>query len=437
VGLGLCLALSGCAPPVPSPESAGDTTPAPAETEPAPAEPTRSDALMPTPTELPGEMTLEVWMVEGLAPQADVPGGDVLLEQLAAFDEAHPNLTVVVRAKRGSGPGGILDYLRTAPPVAPGVLPDVALLSRADLVSAAGEKLVVPIEPLLPPDLLVDLYPVAKELGSVGGELAGLPYTLRIRHVVYRETLSREPPHSYEALLRGRNSFVFAGTATSGVNRVTLSQYLEAGGRLVDENGKPFLDAAVLTDVLTFYRKARAAGLIDPRVLQFSDPAETWAQYRDGQVGMAEVSSSDYLAERSQVRTTGLSWVPTADGKPITLVDGWMWVVVTGDPERQAAAIELIAFLMEPVNQGRFLLAAGRVPSQRTALAVWGDSDPYVKFADTLLGSGVLPPGSAIDATVGNAMQDAVEGVLLGNVSPAEAAASAAASVNVEAAEQP
>ena len=51
--------------------------------------------------------------------------------------------------KQDRGPGGLLDLLRAASPVAPDVLPDIIALDNSDLETAARSGLIQPIGPLL------------------------------------------------------------------------------------------------------------------------------------------------------------------------------------------------------------------------------------------------------------------------------------------------
>ena len=110
---------------------------------------------------------------------------------------------------------------------------------------------------------------------------------------------------------------------------------------------------------------------------------------------------------------TGLASIPTADGQPYALASGWAWAIVTQDPERQGAALALIEFLMNPVNQGEYTLAASWLPSQRAALMVWGNADPYTEFGDFLLSQAQPLPDAALQAVVAEAIQDAFEDILL------------------------
>ncbi len=411
-------------PPDPTPETPGSPDPTGA--------PTPAGDLVGTsaPDGGPETIVLTVWMPDRLAPSIETPGGQAFLEVLSVFDEAYPAIQVEVYIKRTSGPGGILSYLRTAPSVAPGVLPDLALLRRDALLQATGESLIVPIEPLVGENLIDSLYPVAVDLGTVNGVLVGLPYVLDMQHVVYRETLFASAPDEFVEVLESPVTFDFPAAPLGSVNQTTLLQYLAAGGTLIDESGAPLLDVAALTRILTFYADAREAGVIDPAVFQITDVSETWGRYRDRQSGLAVVSASQYLAERDQVRSTGLAPVPTEGGGPVALVTGWSWVMVTRDPDRQTAAMLLLEALMDPASQGTYTRAASRLPSQPAALMVWGEDDRYVAFGDQLLRAARLLPDEAQQAVVGDAIQNALEEVLLNGVSPVQAASNAGRAVN-------
>lgn len=404
-------------------------------TEPAPtlgAMPATPDGPAATgePDSAPEEVVLTVWVSEALSPSSETPGGQQMLAQLATFDELHPEVRVEVAAKLTTGPGSTLAYLRSAQAVAPSVLPDLALLDREALLQAAREDLVVPMDELVDPAIVEGLYPVAVGLGTVGDRLAGVPYVLQVQHVAYRDTLVDGPPSSFAAALNSPVPFVFPIGTVGNVNQTALAQYIAAGGTLADEEGTPLLDAGALAEVLTFYANAREANVIDPALFQMTDPAESWQLFLGRQAGMAVVTSTAFLADGGQVRSTGVTWLPTPDGSPFALATGWLWVVTTQEPERQAAAMTLFNFLMNPVNQGAFTQAAGWLPSQPGALAVWGDNDRYASFGDQLLRSAVPIPEPGIRATVGAAIQEALEDVLLSDVPPEQAASQAAQRVN-------
>lgn len=402
----------------------------------APAEAAES-AVESEPDE-PEQFVITIWTAESFDPSSEAPGGQVLLEQIAAFEDANPDVRVEVLVKRTRGPGGTLSYLETAPPVAPGILPDLVLLDREGLVQAAHDGLIVPLDEVADGELMSNLYPVGEALGRVDDQLYGISYLLSMNHAVYRDTFFESPPDTFEGILDTPVSFVFAAGTLSDVNPTILGQYLASGGTLADaETGEPLLDAEALREVLTFYDAAHEERIVDTVLFQYADPAEIWQQYLNRQANLAVVNSTLYLSGRDEARSTLFAWLPTGSGEPYALATGWSWAVVSTDPERQAVAMSLVAHLMSPANHGEYAHAVGWLPSGPAALAVWGDSDAYTRFCDSLLPYAVPFPDKAVRSTVGEAIQAALEDVLLRDALPIEAAGDAAQSVNPPESEAP
>ena len=144
--LGLILLLAGCR--VLFPTEAVPSTPVQPEataTEPIPTleAPSTAPASAADGSESisePGPFVLTVWTAEALAPSGDTPGGQVLLDQLAAFDELYPDVQVDIYTKLTSGAGSTLAYLHSAPGVAPDILPDLALMDREALIQAVRKE---------------------------------------------------------------------------------------------------------------------------------------------------------------------------------------------------------------------------------------------------------------------------------------------------------
>lgn len=369
-----------------------------------------------------GPSTLLIWMPEVLAPGTETPAGAAFTDRLSEFDSANPDVQVTVEMKRVSGDGSMLAYLRTAPAVAPSVLPDIALMSYEAIQQAAREDLIVAVEPLITPEQIDALYPVAVDFVTVEGQVMAIPYVLEIQHAAYRNTIYTETsPTSYETILEAEAAFDFPAATLTGANGTILSQYLAGGGLLIDENGSPTLSGDVLTGLLTFYADAREANLIDPAVFQTTQIADSWVRYTERQTNFTVTTSTLYLASRDDLRNTNVIAVPSATGSPLSLASGWAWVVTTTDVERQQMALDMIAFLMAPSNHGIYTQAAGWLPSQPGALAVWGEDDTYAAFADTLLANAVVRSQMS-SAAASAILQDAFEAVLLNGESPTEAA---------------
>jgi ABC-type glycerol-3-phosphate transport system substrate-binding protein len=408
--------LVGCAP--------SQATRAPTET-PSP-EPTIA-TLTPVPSDTPepevSRLALRLWLVEPLAPGGEVPA--VLLEQVEAFRADHANVNIDVRVKLADGVDGVLAVLRSATSVAPGVLPDLVLLSRADLVSAANEALLQKLEGRLRQVMLSDWFPVTLEMASVGGELYGVPYVLDGQHLAYRETALDGAPTRFDDVLAGPPPYLFPAGSSDAV----LGQYLAGGGVLVGEDGQVSLDRAVLLDVLDFYEAAVRERLIPLTVLEYDSPNDYVESFVNGMSSLANVSAATYLQRRSEMLNTGIAPVPAREGASVMVVTGWSWALVTADPDRQVLVLELLHWLMRPENQGAFTRMSGVLPSRRAALQIWGD-DAYSAFAEALLENAVPRPAGEAEATAARALQDALRDVLLGRLTAEEATDTAIGTVS-------
>jgi ABC-type glycerol-3-phosphate transport system substrate-binding protein len=317
--------------------------------------------------------------------------------------------------------------LQSAPPVAPSILPDITLLDRDALADAGHARLIVPVRNLTGLAALANLFPAAREVGAIDGNLTGLAYLLEVDQTIYRQSVFRTPPESFGQVLESGQLFAFLAGASSGVSPVILLQYLAAGGKLVDDGGQPALDASPLAQVLSFYGQAKIRGNVTPELFQLPDQASVWGLYRARQTNLAAVTSTQVITGLDQVSGSKLGAIPTADGKLYTLARGWSWVVVTHDLDRQAAAIALLNFLMNPVNHSQYSQAAHWLPSQPAALAMWSSEDGnLVAFATSLLTNAHAMPDSATRGSPGAAMQTALEAVILNGASPAQAAGHAA-----------
>jgi ABC-type glycerol-3-phosphate transport system substrate-binding protein len=164
----VCLGLSACS-GIALPGLPGTGTPS----EPLPtAALTSTPAIVPaTPT--PGPTILRIWLPPQFDPSLDSPASRLLQEQLDAFVEQHPGVRIEVRIKALDGPGGLLDALSAANSAAPLALPDLILLPRAHLETAAS-KVINPFDGLsiLNSD---DWYDYAKQLARLQDNTFGLP----------------------------------------------------------------------------------------------------------------------------------------------------------------------------------------------------------------------------------------------------------------------
>lgn len=369
-------------------------------------------AVQITPT--PALEMVRVWWPDELYPQGDERALDTLQAQWDGFAQAYPTLTLEVRRKRTSGLGGILSTLRTAEPVAPGALPDLTLMRRADMITAANEGLIVPLDDWLPADLAGNnLLPGVRSLGEINGVLYGVPYVLNLVHAAYRPATLATPPLSFAQILEAGTPYLFPAGAMP-VSWSVLLQYRAAGGRLVDETGAAILDAQPLLDVLDFYAQGVQAGLFGPALLQYARYDDYWNQFVATSSNLAAVDTVTFLQRRKDATNVKPVSIPTPDGTPITALDGWMWVVTTQNPERYQRVSAFLAWMMRVGQQSLFSEAFGALPSQTRALRLWDDHE-YAGFAQDLLATAVLVPEAHRNNSASLALQEALVAVLQGS----------------------
>ena len=413
----LILALTGCAIAPATPESAVPTS------LPSPLQPT----VAPTPTrELePMIVTVELWLPEELDPYGGGPGAGILAQQLNEFSRAYPDVQVEVIVKKARGRGGLFDFLRTARDAAPEVLPDLVVLDTADLGTAAAADLIQPLDNLLSPAEMADRFPFAAELGTVDGQTFGFVIGGHMEHLAYRSALFESPPVSWSQVISPPVPFVFpAGGSAKQVNDATLIQYLAAGGRLTDEEGRAWLDEGVMVSVLGFYSDCISTGTISPTVvLRTADAGQAWEQFQAGVGQIAVVPADRFWLEADETIAAGP--IPTESGQPLSIARGRVIAMVTDDPARQSLAMLLLDWLIAPDHNGLWTQASGYLPGTNAALRIWDVSNEDRAVLRGVLEAAVPVPRPEVMAVVGPALQEAVEAVLRGRVTPAEAAAAA------------
>lgn len=422
----LALIVSGCQdtqPPRPSTPAPGATaTPASRPATPTPA----SAPAMPAPSPI----TLTVWLPDTLVPPGDVQASAVLTQQIAAFAATQPDMGVQVLVKRAHGPGGILDLMQTAAPVAPSFLPDVTLLDLTETSVAAQSGLLRPLNGLVPDETLADLFPVAASVSLVKDEWLAIAYAVDIEHVAYNSSNVPAPPLTWPQVMSGSQPYLFPVGAVGGMpSDALMAQYAAAGGRWLDDKGQPWLDAQALTQMLRQLSDAQQLGLVPPSALNFSSPDETWTAYLGSPVQIADVRSSRFLGQRSVISGTIAAPLPgyTESARPIAR--GWALVVPTRDPTRASAAASLVAWLMAAENQGAQTRAAKLLPTRQAAFDHWYPPDSYTEFVRQELARTIAPPPDRAAQIVGPAIQKAVTDVLRNQAQPANAAKAAAESV--------
>ncbi|MBN1656981.1 MAG: extracellular solute-binding protein [Anaerolineae bacterium] len=387
---------------------------------PAPATPPASATDAP---QAPATITLTMWTTETFSPTAVITTGQILAAQVAAFETAHPDVYLDFVLKKRDGKGGMLDYLLTTAAVVPKLLPDVAMVSADDLARLAQADIIQPLDGLLPTDLIADLYPFAVEVATFEGRLVGLQFQANLDHMVYNTGKLTVPPRSWPGVLSNPGHYAFPAGGQSGlVNDAFLTQYLAIHSWAAETAAEPFLDLDSLTAVFQFYQDGVTRGVLAPQILDYHTVDDCLAAFDAGEAILSHVSAHRYLIERERLQSAGVAPIPAINGAGPPITEGWVLVLVTADPARQALAADWMVRLMAPDVVGAWNQAAGYLPTRQLVLTVAGEEDSYARFIHQQMLLARPRPRLANYAQLAAALQRAVEQVVVGETTPEEAA---------------
>lgn len=403
------VALAACA-PTPGPQETPAVIPSPT----APVTPTATPATTPS---APETLTLKLWVPPQFDPASQSEAGALLQARLDEFSALNPGTRIEVRVKAASGSGGLLASLTSAHAAAPQALPDLIALPRADLETAAIKGLLSPLDGLTAALEAEDWYAYARQLASVQEDHFGLPFAGDALVLIYRPSQVTQPPRNLEEALALEYPLTFP--AASPEAQFPLLLYMASGGRLQDSEGRPTLEASRLTSVLTFFQEAERAGVLPFWLTQYETYQVALQAYRENSAQLAITWASTYLADPpiDTVATT----IPTPDGSPFTLADGWVWALSTPHAERRAAAARLAEFLSEGEFLGAWSAAAGYLPTRAAALPAWPPSPLQSLVGQVVLAAQIIPSTEVL-TVIGPALQEATIEVLKQQMDPPAAA---------------
>lgn len=366
---------------------------------------------------------IRIWLPPQFDPQADTPAAKILRTHLDSFITLNPGVQIEVRTKAEDGPGGLLDSLSTANVAAPLALPDLIVLSRPLLEIAAIKGYVKPLDALAP--FLDDSswYEYARQLGRLQDSAFGLPLAGEALVVVSRRANIAQAPRTWEDVLGLETVFGFPAGDSQAM--FTLAQYQAVEGPVEDGQGRPTLDEAALSEVLSFYQAAQNAGVFPYWLTQFESEAQAWEAWNSGQFPLNVTWSTRFLQlPEDPGLEVEVGHLPTRSGQPYTLARGWVWAVASPNSERQELALRLVKHLSDSVFLGQWTAAGGYLPPHPAALGEWPVSSRS-QFVRELVESARLSPSENLLSTLGPILRQAALAVLRQQVDPAQAASQA------------
>ncbi|MGH2536817.1 MAG: extracellular solute-binding protein [Candidatus Promineifilaceae bacterium] len=373
---------------------------------------------------------MTIWLPPEINALPETAGGDTLAGQLAAFEARQPELQIETEIKAAGGQGGALSYIIAAGEVAPSVLPDLALLPFELLPIAAGEGAIFPLGGALNADILEDLYPAARPVAGPEGQARALPYALtNLQHLaISADAYNGSRINRLTGLASIEDAaFVYPAAGAAGAQFV-LQMYLQAGGALLDEEGRLSLQVEPLAAALAELAAARDLGFLSAQSANLIAIGESWQIYTSGAANITLTEAGQYLAAREGGRPSAALPAPGIDSPLVPLVRGWAWTLTAREQSRRPAAAELLLWLSQPDNMAAWSEAAGRLPARRSALRLWASQDGYIRFLSAQLEQAQPFPEAAGTIVLG-ALSQAAFNVLSLQADPQAAAEEAAANL--------
>jgi len=351
----LVLALAGCtgetpsAVPAASPAIAGATASLPTAT-------AGAEAAGPT---------IRLWLDPDFAPET-APRLQALLDRWRA---AHPEaqLAVALRPTRGpTGAGAFLDALSS---IAPGRLPDVAMVPLDGLPAARERGLVPDLEAPVLAERAAAAFPFAARLASgEGGAAWAVPVAVDVAHLID----AGAPAGSWDDRPPDAPIVVPPPDPDPASLSAVLAAYAAADGAL-DALAAP--DEAALTVALGALDAARLRGLLVTATAGMPLGPATEAGGRAAVVGAGGLAGPAAGAGSTGRAVADATWgpLPGLDGAAPPVAWGWGLIVPAADAERRALAIELVEGLTRP-EEAAWVMDHGHLPAHPAALdAALGD----------------------------------------------------------------
>lgn len=380
--------------------------------------------LTPAATAAPGEaQKLILWLPPEFDPAADTPSGQMIKERLDHYSASHPELQIKVRLKAVDGPGGMLDALAAARIEAPALVPDLLLLPRTEMETAAIKGLVSPLETVpsaaLPNEASACSF--ARELAQVQGSPYGVPFAGDALIMINRPG-DQPPALTWNTLFAQPGLVTFPASDPQALT--LLSLYLSTGATIEDFQQHLTLDPVSFETTLALLDEGIHAGRIPRWVAQYDAFSSIWQSYRDLRANHAVVWSHIPLRE-SGVEAILSPILPIDNHNAIILADGWVWALTGTTLSSQTTALELAQSFTDDAAQSGLIASTGYLPLYPSALEA-GAAPEHLALLKQICLTAHLRPANDVLTGLGPVMRDAALQVLRGQVEPAAAARAAA-----------
>ena len=216
---------------------------------------------------------------------------------------------------------------------------------------------------------------------------------------------------NWEDILSSQGQVVFPAGNPDGL--IGLSLYASAGGQILDSQGLPTLDEAVLARMLTLIEEGRSKKVFPASLANVTNETQTLQIYRTGSANKGIIWIFNY----HPVSDGAIAPLPGLEEVPFSYATGWVWALAGSDPENQQLAVKLAEYLVADDFITQWTKETGFLPTRPSSVEE-GD-----RTMTAILESAHPIPSSDVLAVLGPLMQEAITRVLNGE-QPRDVAAS-------------
>lgn len=381
--------------------------------------------LTATPEPTPAVYTIQLWVPPQFDTEQDTPAGKALTEAIQSYTKEHSNVTISVRVKATIGDSNMVNTIYAANHVAKPVVPTLALMSRGDMETSFQRNLLQPMNTSVFSDS-GSWYNYARQSSVVDNSVYGIPVFGDGLVLTYRISKIGAELGDWQDILGRGLPIGFAPYSSSSLFGTFM--YLSMGGKLINDQGQPYLDQQKLTDALNFFLNGGKNGSFPPSIAQLSDQSQVWQRFNDGTFPMIVTNYSSFRHYLSpEISAVSLPLQEGVSNYP--LVNTWNMVMLETDPLVQAEALKFVEYLCNESINPELAFSAGYLPVRVSNGELWQENTENT-IVKTISENGSLVPNNNVANKIYMIINNAVTQVIKNLMTPEDAARDAITSLN-------
>ena len=381
--------------------------------------------LTATPEPTPAVYSIQLWVPPQFDTEQDTPAGKALTQAIQSYTKEHPNVTISVRVKAITGDSNMVNTINAANHVAKPVMPTLALMSRSDMENSFQRNLLQPINTSVFSESS-SWYNYARQSSVVDNNVYGIPVFGDGLVLTYRISKIGAELGDWQDILGRGLPIGFAPYSSSSLFGTFM--YLSMGGKLINDQGQPYLDQQKLTDSLNFFLNGGKNGSFPPSIAQLSEQSQVWQRFNDGTFPMIVTNFSSFRHYLSpEISAVSLPLQEGVSNYP--LVNTWNMVMLETDPMVQTEALKFVEYLCNESINPDLAFSAGYLPVRVSKGELWQDA-PENSIIKVMSENGSLVPNNTVANKIYMIINNAVTQVIKNQTTPEDAARDAITSLN-------